>query len=68
MTLAEFSTWDSPLGVKGMSLRPVYRPEMVHSVSPMKRLEFKKSHWADISPQMQKEEERSKTGGFAYRA
>lgn len=27
-------TWDSPLGVRGMSEEPVYRPEMVHSVSP----------------------------------
>lgn len=35
MTLADEETCSSPFFVNGISLCPVYRPEIVHSVSPV---------------------------------
>jgi hypothetical protein len=40
MTSAEFATCASPLAVNGISLRPVYLPDIVHSVSPANSLDF----------------------------
>lgn len=34
-TLPDDATCSSPLAVKGISLLPVYRPEIDHSVSPV---------------------------------